>query len=193
MPIALGDQFFRDDDWRLIRDPRIPATAAGSHNDPDSGFAATLFQRGTIGEKVLFIHGAEPKGNQFYLNLLKADISQIGLLGKAISQTVSFSLTFTNGGTTSIDEYTLARDTADTRFLQWVEEPESVAAGPHLNLGGVQMNLQQALARDAGEGYLGRPAGTLRAKLNAYANEADIVSPSECIKNLLDNSLAEGH
>ena len=89
MPEALGNQFFTSDGWRVVSDPRIPANSSGSHNDPESGFAATLFQRGTVGEKVLSIRGTEPAGDQLYLDLIKADISQIGFLGIAISQTVS--------------------------------------------------------------------------------------------------------
>ena len=92
LPTSLGEQFFITDDWRVIADPRHPPTASGSHNDPSSGFAATLFQKGANGEKVLAVRGTEasdsPLGGTF-LKDLEADILQIGSLGIAIAQTVS--------------------------------------------------------------------------------------------------------
>ncbi|MBK9160738.1 MAG: hypothetical protein IPM27_04125 [Nitrosomonadales bacterium] len=63
----------------------------GYHGNDPEGFAATLFQRTNIGgatEKVLAIRGTEPfvSGG---LDLLKADLGQIGFLGLAMGQTVS--------------------------------------------------------------------------------------------------------
>lgn len=55
-----------------------------------SGFAATLFERTTEQgtEKVLAIRGTEP-GADGLVDLLSADLGQIGVLGIALSQTVS--------------------------------------------------------------------------------------------------------
>ena len=64
----------------------------GYHGNDSNGFAATFFQRtntdGTV-DKVLAIRGTEPSGAQAYLDLLKADIGQIGFLGLALGQAVS--------------------------------------------------------------------------------------------------------
>lgn len=90
MPTSLGNQFFLTDGWRVVSDPRHPPGANGSHNDPNSGFAATLFQRGTTGEKVLSIRGTDPDNSgQINLDLLRTDLYEIGILGIAISQTAS--------------------------------------------------------------------------------------------------------
>jgi trimeric autotransporter adhesin len=72
----------------------------GSDNTTDpiakadsSGLAATLFQQGSGGEKVLAIRGTEPFEDPvvgpFGVDLLSADLGQIGALGLALSQTVS--------------------------------------------------------------------------------------------------------
>jgi len=53
-----------------------------------SGFAASLFTKGDTNEKVLAIRGTEPDVNP-YLDLLKADLNEIGAYGMAISQAVS--------------------------------------------------------------------------------------------------------
>ena len=52
---AFGTNFFpTTGGWQVVGDPRFSPPA--THTDPASGFAATLFQRGT--EKVLSIRGA---------------------------------------------------------------------------------------------------------------------------------------
>ena len=73
-------------------------------------------------------------------------------------------------------EYRFARDNAETEFLDWREVPESIAVLPELTLGGVQMDLTQALIRDAETGWLGNPPGHLRAKLDACLAETDIAA-----------------
>ncbi|MDY6867054.1 MAG: calcium-binding protein, partial [Chloroflexota bacterium] len=59
----------------------------GYYGNDDTGYAATLFERD--GEKVLAIRGTEPTGDNLYLDLLRADIAQIGFIGFALDQTVS--------------------------------------------------------------------------------------------------------
>ena len=78
-----------------------------------------------------------------------------------------------DSATREIAEYRFARDNSETKFLDWRELPADIAVLPELTLGGVQMDLTQALVRDAGEGCLGNPPGTLRAKLDAFINETD--------------------
>ncbi|MEQ8660379.1 MAG: hypothetical protein RLW62_06145, partial [Gammaproteobacteria bacterium] len=66
-------------------------TIADYHpNDADSGFAATLFTRGDGAgrESVLAIRGTEPLA-QFGVDLLEADLQQIGGIGLALSQGVA--------------------------------------------------------------------------------------------------------
>jgi hypothetical protein len=86
IPTSLGNALFPDSGgWQVAGDPRY---SVGSHTDTTSGFAATLFQKGN--EKVLSIRGTDPQTEgQVYQDLLQADISEIGLLGIAITQTVS--------------------------------------------------------------------------------------------------------
>lgn len=60
-----------------------------SHQPNDAeGFKASFFTNPVTGEKVLAIAGTEP-GTNPYLDLLKADISEIGTYGMAITQAVS--------------------------------------------------------------------------------------------------------
>jgi Ca2+-binding RTX toxin-like protein len=55
-----------------------------------AGFAASLFVKAGTNEKILAIRGTEPSTlGQAYLDLLKADLQQIGEYGTAISQAVS--------------------------------------------------------------------------------------------------------
>lgn len=63
-------------------------TVADFHQNDSSGFAATLFTKEGTTEKVLAIRGTEPGANP-YLDLLKADLQEIGEYGMAISQAVS--------------------------------------------------------------------------------------------------------
>ncbi len=87
MPTALGQQFFVTDGWTVLGDPRHPTGASGTHNSA-SGLAATLF--GRSGEKVLSVRGTEIGGGlaQLNLDLLQADLSEIGGFGIAINQLV---------------------------------------------------------------------------------------------------------
>ena len=58
-------------------------------NDPNTGFAASLFVNSATGEKVLGVRGTEPSGTQLFKDLLKADLAEIGVIGMAVSQAVS--------------------------------------------------------------------------------------------------------
>ena len=78
--------------------------------------------------------------------------------------------------TREIAEYRFARDNAETKFLDWRPLPADIAVLPELTLGGVQMDLTQAMVRDAGEGWRGQPPGALRAKLDAFLGETDIAA-----------------
>ena len=53
-----------------------------------SGFAATLFRQGSNGEKVLAIRGTEPSEDGA-VDLVGADLGQIGVFGIALTQVVS--------------------------------------------------------------------------------------------------------
>ncbi|MBK6631945.1 MAG: hypothetical protein IPG33_13515 [Betaproteobacteria bacterium] len=75
--------------------------------------------------------------------------------------------------TREITEYRFARDNAETKFLDWRILPEDIAVLPELTLGGVQMDLTQALVRDAEAGWRGQPPGALRDKLDAFLNETN--------------------
>ena len=99
--------------------------------------------------------------------------------------------------TREIAEYRFARDNAETKFLDWRALPESIAVLPELTLGGVQMNLTQAMVRDAGEGWQGQPPETLRAKLDAFLNETNIAAATARFEELLfawtgTDAIAEG-
>lgn len=82
IPNALASQMFVDPGvWHIVHP---------YHNDT-VGFAATLFERN--GEKVLGIRGTEPSvDGQLVLDLVKADLMDIGIVGLAINQAVSESL-----------------------------------------------------------------------------------------------------
>ena len=60
MPEFLGTRFFTTEGWRILGDPRLQVGGVMVHTDPASGFAATLFQRGTTGEKILSVRGTDP-------------------------------------------------------------------------------------------------------------------------------------
>ncbi len=89
-PAALGRQFFTTDGWAVLGDPRH---TNGSHNSA-SGLAATLFGKpgtnGNPGEKVLAVRGTEGSevNAALYLDLVQADLGEIGGFGIAISQLV---------------------------------------------------------------------------------------------------------
>ena len=72
---TLGERIFRDQQWRVL-----------NYQASDSvGFSASLFSKGNSTEKVLAIRGTEEIG----LDALRADFGEIGILGMALSQTVS--------------------------------------------------------------------------------------------------------
>jgi hypothetical protein len=113
------------------------------------------------------------------------------------TRTRSGTITLADGTTREIAEYRFARDNAETKFLDWRELPEDIAVLPELTLGGVQMDLTQALVRDAQEGWLGQAPGSLRAKLDAFMNETDITAAHARFEDLLfawtgADAIAEG-
>ncbi|RLJ61235.1 hypothetical protein [Sulfurisoma sediminicola] len=69
--------------WTIPTSALANGNYNGYYGNDDTGFAATLFQKD--GQKVLAIRGTEPPG----IDLLVADIGQIGYLGFALSQTAS--------------------------------------------------------------------------------------------------------
>ncbi|MFY9316421.1 MAG: calcium-binding protein [Burkholderiales bacterium] len=92
LPQLLATQFFDSTTgWGVLGDPRHRLTNGGVlHDDPDSGFAATLFRNNSTGEKVLAIRGTDPgRDGQLRKDLLEADISHIGFSGVAYKQLVS--------------------------------------------------------------------------------------------------------
>ena len=81
VPNAVADKIFTIDGWR------IPSASQGGFytNDPITGFAANLFVNDQTKEKVLAIRGTEPNT----VDILQADLLEIGLIGVALSQAVS--------------------------------------------------------------------------------------------------------
>ena len=92
------------------------------------------------------------------------------------TRTRSGTITLNGGATRALAEYRFARDPAETKFLDWRPLPADIAVLPELTLGGVQMDLTQALVRDGQGGWLGQPQGSLRAKLDAFMNETDVAA-----------------
>ena len=85
LPSVLADELLGDETtrWDVV-----------NHNhwdNPTTGFAATLFRRAsaTGDEYVLAIRGTETEGDQLRIDLLGADVEEIGFIGMALSQTVS--------------------------------------------------------------------------------------------------------
>ena len=116
IPLALANQMFGSGPTSWT----IPAN--GYHGNDPTGFAATLFERtgGSVTEKVLAIRGTEPTGDksdptsQFQLDLVDADICQIGLVGFALEQTISminYILRLKgNAGTSDVTQFKLHVD-----------------------------------------------------------------------------------
>lgn len=89
LPLALANQMFDKNSKEAIASGNSVWTIENKnayHGNDETGFAATLFERD--GEKVLAIRGTEP-GEQGGLDLFKADIGQIGMVGLALEQTIS--------------------------------------------------------------------------------------------------------
>lgn len=82
---------------RTIFDPEAGGAWETIHynglDNPASGFAATLFRRaqapGSADEYVLAIRRTEPEGEQLRIDLVGADVGEIGFSGMAFSQTIS--------------------------------------------------------------------------------------------------------
>ena len=81
IPPNLGTKIFKTDGWK------IPSASQGGFytDDPITGFAANLFVNDQTKEKVLAIRGTEPNT----VDILQADLLEIGLIGVALSQAVS--------------------------------------------------------------------------------------------------------
>lgn len=105
-----------------------------------------------------------------------SNINQLTRVGEAV---------FDDGDVRVVAEFRFARDNADTRFLDLRAVPAEIEALPNIKPGGVLMPLQQALVRDAQEGYLGKPQGALRAKLDAFVSETDVTKAYARFEDLL--------
>lgn len=93
LPTALAQQFFdAGNGWAVLGDPRHLVTSGNLprtlHDDPASGFAATLFRNKGTNEKVLAIRGTDPS-RTFLQDLVEADLLHIGTIGIAVKQVVS--------------------------------------------------------------------------------------------------------
>ena len=87
IPLALAEQMF-DKDSVAARGQSVWTVLGAPYNNDGVGFHAVLFGRGT--EKVLAIAGTEPSvGGQVDLDLVLADVAQIGTYGVAYAQAVS--------------------------------------------------------------------------------------------------------
>ena len=88
VPLAVAKQTFDSGSSEAAGQPVWTIPSGGYHGNDASGFAATLFQRGS--EKVLAIRGTEPNSlDNTYTDLIKADLQELGEYGMAISQAVS--------------------------------------------------------------------------------------------------------
>lgn len=104
VPLVLGTALFNPADasaqhWNVLNyygnDSLSDSIAAADH----SGFAATLFQDSVTGEKVLAMRGTEPDQDSLFglpfgfdgVDLLSADLGQIGILSLALTQVVSMA------------------------------------------------------------------------------------------------------
>lgn len=115
IPLALGGQIFVRDNWEVT----------DIHPNDENGFAGNVFDNGD--KTILAIRGTEidasllpPSiGDQTFLDLLDADIQQIGLVGLAIDQCVS------------LFNYVqcLQADASDNHVLQLTLHTESVMVG----------------------------------------------------------------
>lgn len=152
-------------------DPRGPSTGSGQA-EPVLGDPATAMNLKTLDELGI---------RSLSLEFAIATATD----GNGNTRTRSGTVTLHDGTTRELAEYRFARDNAETKFLDWRALPEDIAVLPELTLGGVQMDLTQALVRDAGEGWLGQAPGSLRAKLDAFINETDIAATPARFEDLL--------
>ncbi len=91
LPQSIAQYLFAPNQTYPNQDPWSIRYYYGGDNPatPDiSGFAATVFQQGAKGEKVLALRGTEPSADGG-VDLWGTDLGQIGILGIALSQTVS--------------------------------------------------------------------------------------------------------
>ena len=95
LPIALGTALFNPPDnttprWNILRYYGVDNTADAIAAADKSGLGATLFARGSgaTTEKVLAIRGTEPTADGT-VDLISADLGQIGILGLALTQVVA--------------------------------------------------------------------------------------------------------
>ncbi|MEZ5615815.1 MAG: calcium-binding protein [Rhodocyclaceae bacterium] len=153
-----------DEIWSSLRvavwetDPRGPSTGSGQA-EPVLGDPATAMNLKTLDE--LGIQS---------ISLDSSIATATDANGN--TRTRSGQITLNDGTTREIAEYRFARDNAETKFLDWRPLPEEIAVLPELTLGGVQMDLTQALVRDAGEGWLGNPPGVESADKEKASNDS---------------------
>jgi len=123
-------------------------------NDPVwQHLRVAVWESGPRGETVL----GDPTEAMSLKTLDELGIAAIGL-DSAIATTTDANgntrtrtghITLAGGATRELAEYRFARDPAETKFLDWREVPESIAVLPELTLGGVQMDLTQAVVRNS--------------------------------------------
>lgn len=97
LPTVLGTELFNPADpmaarWDLLSYYGSDIPSPNAANADKSGFGATLFARTENGqtEKVLAMRGTEPLEDG-KVDLLSADLGQIGILGLALTQVVSMA------------------------------------------------------------------------------------------------------
>jgi hypothetical protein len=107
------------------------------------------------------------------LGLGSAILNTTDTQGNIKARTGTFGLA--DGATQELAEYRFARDPMLSVPVDAPIVSESVAALPRLQGGAKVLRLQEALELDARlEGYLGRPSGYLRAKLDAFMAETGV-------------------
>ncbi|MGB3937295.1 MAG: calcium-binding protein, partial [Burkholderiales bacterium] len=106
------------------------------------------------------------------LNLASSIVNATDLRGNTRTRTSSFTLA--DGTNLELAEYRFARDMTITRPVDAPVISDATRALPGL-IGGAQvLTLREALEQDASvEGYLGKPSGYLRGKLDAFTSEPD--------------------
>jgi hypothetical protein len=106
------------------------------------------------------------------LSLTSAIVNATDAQGNTKTRTASFS--FADGTTAEFAEYRFARDNTLTRPVDAPVLSEATRALPGLAGGAAVLSLREALDLDASDaGYLGKPTGYLRAKLDAFTSEPD--------------------